>query len=79
LHCNFKREKTDIKPYPLSYGLRNPYRNLNYSQDLCPETSTKLYVHEFGFGHIMLSAPAVNLKPALRKDNEEGRAKTQDQ
>jgi hypothetical protein len=23
-----KRGKPDRKPYPLSYGLRNPYRNL---------------------------------------------------
>jgi hypothetical protein len=30
------------KPYPLSYDLRNPYRNLK-------KTSTKLYVREFGF------------------------------
>ncbi len=36
-------------PHP--YCLRNPYRNLKseYSQDLGAETSTKVYVHEFGF------------------------------
>jgi hypothetical protein len=47
VHC--KRERR--KPYPLPYGLRNPYRNLQSenSQDYAPETSTKLYVHEFGF------------------------------
>ncbi len=35
-----KVEKPPEKPYPLSYGLRNPYRNLK--SGLCSETSTKL-------------------------------------
>jgi hypothetical protein len=41
--------KPDRKPYPLAYGLRNPCRTLKSenSQHLCPETSTKFYVHEF--------------------------------
>jgi hypothetical protein len=38
-----KGGKPDKKPYPLPYGLRNPYRN-----KLCPETLKKKYVHEFG-------------------------------
>jgi hypothetical protein len=50
-----KGGKTDLKPYPLPYGLRNPYRNLKSenSQDFflprfCPETAKKFYVSEFG-------------------------------
>ncbi len=45
-----KGGKPNRKPYPLPYGLRNPHRNLQSenSQDYAPETSTKLYVHEFG-------------------------------
>jgi hypothetical protein len=39
--------KRDRKPYPLPYGLRNPYRNLKSENS--QETSIKLYVHEFGF------------------------------
>jgi hypothetical protein len=46
-----KGGKPDGKPYPLLYGLRNPYRNLKSenSQDYAQKPSTKLYVHEFGF------------------------------
>ncbi len=39
------------KPCPLPYCLRNPYRktsSLRKLSRLCPETSTKLYVHKFG-------------------------------
>jgi hypothetical protein len=41
----------DRNQYPLPYGLRNPYINLKSEElsRLCPETSKKLYVHEFGF------------------------------
>ncbi len=51
VHCKVvkeKRGKPEQKPYPLSYGLRNPYRTSSLSR-LCPETLTKLYVYEFGF------------------------------
>ncbi len=51
-----KGGKPDRKPYPLSYGFRNPYRNLKSenSQDYAQKpTSTKLYVHEFGFTCIL--------------------------
>jgi hypothetical protein len=34
------------KPYPLPYGLRNLKRNRTLK--ICPETSRKLYVHDFG-------------------------------
>jgi hypothetical protein len=46
-----KGGKPDRKPYPLPYGLRNPYRNLKPEKisRLGPETSMKLHVHEFGF------------------------------
>jgi hypothetical protein len=46
-----KGGKPDRKPYPLLYSLRSPYRNLKSEncQGYCPETSTKLYVHEYGF------------------------------
>jgi hypothetical protein len=46
-----KGGKPDRKPYPLPYGLRNPYRNLKYenSKKLCPETLTKWHVQEFSF------------------------------
>ncbi len=44
-----KGGKPDRKPYPLLNGLRNPYRNLKSENPQCPETSTKLYFHEFGF------------------------------
>ncbi len=42
-----KGGKPDRKPYPFPYVLRN----LQFWEllRLCPETSTKLYVHEFGF------------------------------
>jgi hypothetical protein len=47
-----KGGKPDRKPYPpsLPYDLRYPYRNLKLenSQDYV-QTSTKWYVHEFGF------------------------------
>jgi hypothetical protein len=48
---NEKGGKPDRKPYPLPYCLINPYRNLKPkdSQDYSTETSTKMYVHEFGF------------------------------
>jgi hypothetical protein len=43
-----KGGETVIKPYPLPDGLRNPCRNLKSEiSRLCPETSKKLYVHEF--------------------------------
>jgi hypothetical protein len=46
-----KGGKHDRKPHPLPYSLRNPYKNLKSGElsRLCPETSKKLYVHEFGF------------------------------
>jgi hypothetical protein len=44
-----KGGKPDGKPYPLPYGLRNPYRNLKSENCQLSETSTKLYFHEFGF------------------------------
>jgi hypothetical protein len=37
-----KGGKPDKKPYPLPYGLRI------HTERLCPETSMKLYVHQFG-------------------------------
>ncbi len=42
------------KSYLLAYGLRNPFRNLKSGKlsRLCPETSKKFYVHEFGFWDI---------------------------
>jgi hypothetical protein len=47
-----KGGKPDRTPYPIPNGLRNQYRNLKSECELsrlCPETSTKLYVQEFGF------------------------------
>jgi hypothetical protein len=43
-----KGRKPDKKPYPLPYGLRNPYRNLKSesSQDYAQKPQR---VHEFGF------------------------------
>jgi hypothetical protein len=44
--------KPDRNPHPLPYGLRNPIQNPQVSGELsrlCPETSKKLYVQEFGF------------------------------
>jgi hypothetical protein len=53
VHCKGERRKIwkKRKPYPLPYGLRNPYRNLKSENSLrlCPETSTKLNIHEFDF------------------------------
>jgi hypothetical protein len=45
-----KGGKPGRKPYPLSYDIRNPDRNLKSenSQDYA-QTSTRFYVHEFGF------------------------------
>ncbi len=37
--------KSQWKPYPLPYGLRNPYR----TRKIMPGNLTKLYVHDFGF------------------------------
>ncbi len=45
--CKGDRRKTDRKPYPIPYGLRNPYKNLKSENS--QDTSMKLYVHEFGF------------------------------
>jgi hypothetical protein len=42
-----KEGKPDRKPYPLPYGLRNPYRNLRSENSR--DYAQKLYVHEFGF------------------------------
>ncbi len=39
--------KADRKPYPLPYGLRNPYRTLKIMPRNLNEM--KSYVHEFGF------------------------------
>jgi hypothetical protein len=49
--CKGERRKTDRKPYPLHYGLRNPFRNLKPVElsRFCPETSMNMYVHELGF------------------------------
>jgi hypothetical protein len=49
--CKEERRITDRKPYPLPYGLRNPYRNLKSenSQDYAQKPQWILYVHEFGF------------------------------
>ncbi len=73
--------KTDIKSRPLLYGLRNLYRNLKSenSQDYAQKPQRNFTFMNSASDHIILSAPAVNLKPALRKDNEEGMTKTQDQ
>ncbi len=51
-----KGGKPDRKPYPLPYGLRNPYRNLKSenSQDYAQKPQKKLYFHEFDFGPIFL-------------------------
>ncbi len=43
-----KGRNPDRKPYPLTYGLKIHTETWELSR-LCPETSTKLYVHEFGF------------------------------
>jgi hypothetical protein len=44
-----KGGKPDRKPFPLPYGLRNPYSNLKSenSQDYAQKPLKKLYVHEF--------------------------------
>jgi hypothetical protein len=75
VHCKGDKRKTDRKPYPLPYGLRNPYRNLkSESLKLCPETSTKLLVHEFVFWTVLsictecvhcCSLPKLNFTSAL--------------
>ncbi len=46
-----KGGKPDRKPYHLSYGLRNPYRNLKSEnpKDYGQKPHKNLYVHEFGF------------------------------
>ena len=45
--------KPDRKPYPLPYGLRNPYRNLKSENS--QKYAQKLYVHEFGFWNVETS------------------------
>ncbi len=49
-YCKLEGEggKPDRKLYPLHCGLRKKPQVWELSR-LCPETSTKLYVHEFGF------------------------------
>ncbi len=52
LLCTVKEKvgKPNKKAYPLPYGLKNSERNLKFENSrLCPETSSTLYVHEFGF------------------------------
>ncbi len=45
--------KPDRKPYPPSLWLKKSIQKPHVWELswLCPETSTKLYVHEFGFSH----------------------------
>ncbi len=47
VQCKEKGGKPFRKPHPLSYGLRNPYRNLKCGElsRLCPETSKKLFMN----------------------------------
>ncbi len=49
--ANEKGGKPDRKPYPLPYSFRNPCGEPQVWElsRLCPETSTKMYLHEFGF------------------------------
>jgi hypothetical protein len=51
-----KGGKPDRKPYPLSYGLRNPYRNLKSgsSQDYAQKPQRKCIHSEFRFGGTLL-------------------------
>jgi hypothetical protein len=44
ISCKEEGGKSDRKPYPLSYGLRNPYRNLKSenSQDFAQKPQGKL-------------------------------------
>jgi hypothetical protein len=51
VHCRVKGGKPDRKPYPLPYGLKKSIQKFQACEPsrLCPETSTKLYVHEFCF------------------------------
>jgi hypothetical protein len=45
--CKRERRKTDRKPYPLPYGLRNPYRNLKSenSQDYAQKPCTFMFMN----------------------------------
>ncbi len=56
VHCKGERRKTWYNHILLPYGLRNLYRNLWQLSRLCTETSTKLYVYEFGFWSLARSA-----------------------
>ncbi len=59
-----KGEKPDRKPYPLSYGLRNPCRNLK----IMPRNLNEIVCHEFGFSsgfkvqHVQSDIPIGGLK-----------------
>jgi hypothetical protein len=51
-----KGGKSDRNPYPLPYGLRNPYRNNKPGElsILCPETSKKLLRLQAGLNWVKL-------------------------
>ncbi len=51
-----KGEKPDRKPYPLPFGLKKSIQKPQVWElsRLCPETSAKLYVHEFGFWDLFI-------------------------
>ncbi len=49
VHCEGERRKTDIKPHPLPYGLRNPCRNLKSENSQDAQNPQINYVHEFDF------------------------------
>jgi hypothetical protein len=66
-----KGGKSDRKPYPLSYGLRNSYRNLKSenSQDYAQKSQwRKMYVHEFGcFCTVQCTAQYLRKRALQRK------------
>jgi hypothetical protein len=50
VHCKGERRKTKPPSRWFKKSIQKPQQNCTFMNSaLCPETSTKLYVHEFGF------------------------------
>jgi hypothetical protein len=64
-----KRGEPDRKSYPIPYDVINAYTNLK--SRLCPETSTKLYVHEFGFLYMTVWCVGSSKSPVYVKNTLE--------
>ncbi len=65
LHCKWERRKNWQKTTPPSLWFKKSIQKHQVREllRLCPETSTKLNVHEFGFRRMWVRIPSVNMNP----------------